>query len=249
MNQPSPFRLDGKRILITGASSGIGQATAIMASQMGAQVVLLGRNHRKLEETYSNLSGQSHEVIVSELTEPDLLVDIFKHLSCLDGAVFSAGAAEVAPFRMTTEDHLARMMKINFESPVNCVRHLIKNKSLNVGASIIFVTAIASHVAPVGSAIYSASKAALEAASRSIALEVAKHRIRVNCLSPGYVRTPMFDQLAKTTKLDELTSIAPLGISDPNHIASSAIYLLSEASRWVTRSTLTVDGGLTVGVR
>lgn len=249
MNPSSPFRLDGKTILITGASSGIGQATAIMASYMGAKTILLGRNQKKLEETYAQLNGQSHEIVISELTESNLLPDIFKNFCSLDGVVFSAGAAEVIPFRMTNDDHIARMMNINFASPVNCARLLIKNKSLNKGASIVFVTAIASHVAPLGSAIYSASKAALEAASRSIALEVSKNQVRVNCLSPGYVQTPMFDQLAKTTKLDDLTSIAPLGIIDPNHIASSAIYLLSPASRWVTRSTLIVDGGLTMSVR
>lgn len=249
MKQTSPFRLDGKTILITGASSGIGQATAIMASYMGAKTILLGRNRTKLEETYAQLNGQSHEVVISELTEPHLLPDVFQHFSSLDGAVFSAGAAEVIPFRMTNDDHIARMMNINFESPVNCARLLIKNKSLNKGASIVFVTAIASHLAPVGSAIYSASKAALEAAARSMALEVCNNKIRVNCLSPGYVQTPMFEKLAKTTKMDELKNVAPFGIITPKYIASSAIYLLSEASRWVTRSTLIVDGGTTMGAR
>ncbi|MBS7805544.1 SDR family oxidoreductase [Rhizobiales bacterium TNE-4] len=249
MKQTSPFRLDGKTILITGASSGIGQATAIMASYMGAKTILLGRNCEKLKETYDQLNGPSHEIVVSELTEPHLLPDTFKQFNSLDGAVFSAGTAEVVPFRMINVDHITRIMNINFESPINCVKHLIKNKSLNKGASIVFITAVANHISPVGSAIYSASKAALEAAARSIALEVSKNRIRLNCLSPGYVQTPMFDQLAEKTKLDELINLTPLGIIQPKYIATSAIFLLSPASRWVTRSTLTVDGGLTIGVR
>jgi NAD(P)-dependent dehydrogenase (short-subunit alcohol dehydrogenase family) len=245
----SPFNLHNKTILVTVASSGIGRASAIMASRMGAKLILTGRDISLLNESMGLLAGEGHQCFALDLKNESAIEDLIANCPEIDGSVFAAGVAEVVPFKMISLNHINRIMQINFEAPVLISQALYKNKKLLNGSSLVFITAGAEYISPIGSAIYSASKAALNAYVRSIALEISKMKIRANCVSPGYVNTPMLDKLVIQTSISEFLKLVPLGIIQPEEVASSVIYLLSDASRWITRSTLVVDGGLSIPVR
>lgn len=245
----SPYSLEGRTILVTGASSGIGRACATLASQMGARLVLTGRDAARLQETLAGLDGDDHLVHVMDLNDATALPAWVQTLDPIDGLVYAAGIAQVAPFRMMSERHIQSQMDINFKAPMLLTQVLLRAKRINSKASLVYLAAVADRTAPVGSATYAASKAALITAVRSLALEVSKQRIRANCISPGYVRTPMFDQMKATSSVEDLVKLAPLGLIEAEEVAYSAVYLLSDASRWVTRSNLVVDSGLTIPMR
>lgn len=245
----SPYSLKNKTILVTGASSGIGRASAIMASQMGAKIIATGRDLGRLNECVSSLTGEGHVCRPLDLTDELAIKNFATECPSIDGLVFAAGVAEVVPFRMISNEHINRLMLLNFNSAVTLTTNLNKNKKILASSSLVFVTAGAEYISPVGSAIYSASKAAITAYVRSISLELAKFKIRANCVSPGYVNTPMLDKLSTTTSISEYLKLVPLGVIESEEVASCIIYLLSNASRWVTRATLLVDGGLTIPVR
>ena len=245
----NPFSLEGRTILVTGASSGIGRACAEFAAQMGAKLLLTGRDEARLQETLSQLEGTHHMVRALDLNDAQALSNWVRVLEPIDGLVYAAGIAQVAPFRMMSERHIQSQMDINFKAPMLLTQYLLKANKINSNASLVYISAGAHHIAPLGSAIYSASKAALISAVRSLALEVAKRRIRANCVSPGYVRSPMLDQLANSTSVTDMVKLAPLGLIEPEEVASCVAYLLSGASRWVTRSNLVVDSGLSIPMR
>ena len=245
----SPFSLENKTILVTGASSGIGRASAIMASQMGARIIATGRDSSRLDECLSSLTGEGHVCIPIDLIDELAIKNFAIECSEIDGLVFAAGIAEVVPFKLISMRHIDRLIKLNFYSPSLLTSLLHKHKKLRPLASLVYISAISEHISPAGSAIYSASKAALNAFVRSIALELSKLRIRANTISPGYVNTPMLDKLSLTSSVQDMVKLSPLGLIQPEDIACSVIYLLSDASRWVTRSNLVVDGGLTIPIR
>lgn len=245
----SPFSLADRCILVTGASSGIGRAVAIMASEMGARVILSGRDKERLDECLASLSGSGHLILQLDLLNEEAIQDCAKVIPEIDGMVFAAGIAEVIPFRMVSPAHVNRIMQLNFNAPVYLTQGLLKQKKFKPHSSLVYVSAISDHISPAGSAIYSASKSALNAFVKSVALEISKLKMRANCVSPGYVRTPMLKKLSSTTSIEEMVKLSPLGLIEPKEVATSVIYLLSNASRWVTRSNLVVDGGLTIPIR
>lgn len=245
----SPFSLSGRTILVTGGSSGIGRAGAVMASQMGAKIILTGRDEKRLAHCKADLSGAGHEVLPLDLLDEAAIQAFAKIMPEIDGMVFAAGIAEVIPFRMVSPAHVNRVMQLNFNAPVYLTQALLKLKKFKHATSLVYISAISDHIAPAGSAVYSASKAALNSFVRSIAIETSKARIRANCISPGYVQTPMLDKIASTTSVDEMVKLAPLGLIQPEEVAASIVYLLSNASKWVTRSNLVIDGGLTIPIR
>jgi NAD(P)-dependent dehydrogenase (short-subunit alcohol dehydrogenase family) len=242
----NPFSLEGRRILVTGASSGIGRQVAISCAQMGASVVLTGRNAVRLEETRAQLVGDAHRLITADLAEADAVDRVVASVGELNGVVHSAGIAKLAPFRMLSDKHLDDVLGINLRAPLLLTRALLAKRTLQPGSSIVFVGAIASEIGPVATAAYAASKAALLAAARSLAQEVAKQQIRANVISPGYVRTPLLEELGRTgARIDDLLEHVPLGLGEPEDVANTVVFLLSDASRWMTRSLVIVDGGLT----
>ena len=240
------FSLENRNILVTGASSGIGRATAILCAQMGAKLILTGRNKERLDETLSMLDSPGHDAYPADLTNPEELKQLVKYCPDLTGVVFSAGMAELAPFKMLSENHIDRVMSINFFAPVNLTQLLLKNKKILPSASLVYITAVAEHVCPMGSSIYSASKSALTAVVKTLALELARNNIRANCISPGYVKTEMLEKLPSA---EQYFSLAPLKDIEATDIANGIVYLLSPAARWVTRSTLVIDGGITIPIR
>lgn len=245
----SAFSLAGKTVLVTGASSGIGQATAMLCAGMGAAVWLTGRDPARLQATLDSLPGAGHGLHLADLTDEAARNALVDSLPVLDGCVFCAGAVELVPARMVSEKHLNDMMQINFTVPVLLTQRLLARKHIRDGASLVYVTAVAERIAPVATSMYSAAKAALTAYVRTLALEHAKRRIRANCVSPGYVATPMLNTLASNADMQDKLDLTPLGTIEPSDVANGIGYLLAPASRWVTRSSLLIDGGLSLPMR
>ena len=243
----NPFSLAGKRILVTGASSGIGRQTAITCSEMGAELVITGRNQQRLEDTASLLQGTGHVVISADLEQQEDIDVLAINAGRIDGVVHAAGIARLAPFRMMNRKHLEDVFSNNVHAPFLLTKALLAKKSIAANGSIVFVSAVGSHIGPLATAAYSASKGALLGGMRSLALEVAKQGIRANCIVPGYVRTPMLENLNQSGgSIDDHAKLTPLGLGEPEDVAFAAVFYLSDASRWITRNYFIIDGGLTV---
>jgi len=245
----SPFSLAGRTILITGASSGIGEATARLCAAMGARILACGRDHERLARVVAGLAGADHQAIIGDLTDPAVRQALVDAAPSLDGCVFSAGAAQLAPMRMVTQRHLDQLFAVNYDAPVLLTQALLARRKVAANASLVYVTAVAEHVAPHATGIYSGAKAALTATVRTIAVEHAKQGVRANCVSPGYVATPMLDGLQNVMSTGDKAALAPLGMIEPADVAGAIAWLLAPASRWVSRTSLVIDSGLTLHVR
>ena len=247
MSTVDPFSLAGKRILVTGASSGIGRQIALSCAQMGAQLVISGRNAERLATTLAELEGDGHAQIAANLDKQEDIDRLVAEAGLVNGLVHAAGISKLAPFRLISRAQLDETFSSNVYAPMLLTKGLLAKKRIAPNGSILFVSAVASHVGPLASAVYSASKAALLGAMRTLALEVIKQGIRANCLAPGYVRTPMLEGLNQGGGLiDEHVDLAPLGLGEPEDVAYAAVFYLSDASRWITRNYFIVDGGVTV---
>jgi NAD(P)-dependent dehydrogenase (short-subunit alcohol dehydrogenase family) len=247
MKAGSPFSLAGKRILVTGASSGIGRQAALTCAQMGAEVVFTGRDVARLQAVMGEMPGNGHVHVAADLTSQADMERLIGEAGAVDGVVHAAGISRLAPFRMVNQAHLDDIFSSNTYAPMLLTKGLLAKKQIRANGSIVFVTGLVSHVGPVASGAYAASKAALLGAMRTLGLEVAKQGIRANCIAPGYVRTPMLEGVAQSGgNINELLDVTPLGLGEPEDIAYAAVFYLSDASRWITRNYFVVDGGLSV---
>lgn len=247
--QTTAFSLTGKTIFVTGASSGIGRQVCITAAQQGAKIVLSGRNEEELQKTLVQLSGHEHSIVAADLTTIDGRENLLKQLPQLDGMVHCAGGVKSFPIRFLSEKRLDEM-QLNFEAPAMLTAGLLRLKKLNREASLVYLSSISSNHPPKGGAIYGASKAALESYVKVLARETAPQLIRANCISPGMVKTPLYDRVETDISKEEMDKhIAdyPLGAGLPEDVAYAAVYLLSPASRWVTGINLILDGGFLLG--
>ena len=245
----NPFSLEGKTILVTGASSGIGQATAIECSKMGAKLVITGRNAERLQETFNQLEGEGHRQIIAELTNGEDVKRLVGECSELNGLVLCAGKAMTLPFPFGTRDKYDGIFNVNLFAPVELLRLLTKKKSFAKDSSVVFVSSIGGvHSIVIGHSIYGASKAAVNATMKYCAKELAGKKIRVNSVNPGMVETPLIHR--GTISSEQLAADAeryPLKrYGQPLDIAHGIIYLLSDASSWVTGHSLVIDGGVTI---
>ena len=244
----NPFSLEDKTILITGASSGIGRATAIIATQMGAKVVLSGRNSERLHQTLSMIQGEGHVALLCDLTDNAQMTEMVDQLQKLDGVVYCAGTQETCITRMLTHEMVMRLMDTNFMSVASLNAMLLSKKKISKGASVVLVSsAAATRVAEAGNAAYSASKGALSAFGRVLAVELAPRGIRVNMVAPAMVKTAImekFDVSSEEFMEDEKRYL--LGYGEPEDVANTIAFLLSDASKWMTGSELILDGGLTL---
>lgn len=249
----TPFHLHDRRILITGATSGLGLATALACARMGATIIGVGRDADRLQKTLAALQKAApqanHKVVQADLTHASERNDLVASLAPteLQGIVHSAGISRLSPVRMITEQHLREVQEINIDAPMLLTQGLLKRNAIAPGGSMVFFASIAAHIGVPGVAAYSGTKAALIAMVRCLAMEVVKHRIRANCLSPALVETPLLDATATIVGSMEMErKNYPLGFGKPEDIANAAIFLLSDASRWITGTTLVMDGGLTI---
>jgi len=245
----NPFSLKGKTILVTGASSGIGKATAIECSKLGATLVITGRNIQRLEDTFKQLEGHNHLLIPVDLNKEDGIDFLLKELPLLNGIVHSAGLPNNTPFQFATREKLDEVMNVNFYAPLEITRRVLKEKKITNGGSIVFISSISGvFTSAIALTIYSASKGAINGMIKGLALDLASKGIRVNSVNPGIVETTIFDAGVITSEqLDEEKKLYPLKrFGRPIEVAHASIYLLSDASNWVTGSNLLIDGGFTL---
>lgn len=253
MEAHGPFSLAGKRVLVTGASSGLGRATALACARMGATVIGVGRDAERLDETQAMLdsAGNGHRMVRAELTlaaDRDALIASLEGIA-LHGVVHAAGISRLSPVRMFSEKHLREVQAINLEAPMLLTSALIKRNLVADGGSMVFISSIAAHIGVPGVGAYSGTKAALIAMVRCLAMEVAKRGIRANCLSPALVKTPLLDATASMLgagAMEQEQNAYPLGFGEPDDVANASVFLLSGASRWITGTTIVMDGGLTL---
>jgi NAD(P)-dependent dehydrogenase (short-subunit alcohol dehydrogenase family) len=249
MDMYNPMDLTGKRILVTGASSGIGQACAVMASRLGAQCVLVARSEKGLAETYTRLEGDGHAKLPFDLMNLDkienLFIDSVKE-GKLSGVVHAAGVCPAAPIGYQTIDEMRSAMTLNFFSFLEMMKFVAKKKFFVTG-SVVVLSSISASVGWRGGVLYSGTKGALSASVRSLALELVERGVRVNAVQPSNIRTPMFDAVAGDINteegLSELRRKQPLGIGEPEDVASAVCFLLSDAARFITGTNMVVDGG------
>lgn len=241
----NPFSLEGKTILVTGASSGIGQGVAIACSKMGATVILNGRKQMKLEATVAQMEDGEHRMIAADLTNNESVSRMMEQLPSLDGVVHCAGIGQRVLCKVATEQDVNSVMDTNFKAPVLLQTELLKHKKVNKGASIVFIASISTWSPSIGNAFYSASKGALVSYANCLALELAPRKVRVNCISPAMVWTDLILQEGvdeEQLKADEQKY--PLKrYGTPEDIANLVIYMLSDASAWMTGSNVKLSGG------
>jgi NAD(P)-dependent dehydrogenase (short-subunit alcohol dehydrogenase family) len=233
--------LSGKTILITGASSGIGRQTAIQVAEHGGKVVISGRNPSRLKETFESLRGDGHKMISADLLVTDEMELLAESLPALNGIAHCAGIVGPTPAKYIRRENIEKLLKINFEVPVLLTGKVLTMKKLADDASLIFMSSIATSFPYFGGALYSSAKAALEAYSRSLALELVGRGIRSNCLAPGLVNTPILTDPAKEgnpeivdESIRKYLQKYPQGIGEPVEVAYAIVFLLSNESRWIS---------------
>lgn len=244
----NPFTLKGKTILVTGASSGIGQATAVECAQMGAEVVITGRDTERLQAT-ADLMGNLKAQIAADLTNQEDVERLVAALPPLDGAVLCAGNSTTLPLQFGSREKFDEMFNVNFFAPVELLRLMYKKKVLQKGSSVVLIASIGgTHSFMPGNGVYGASKAALNSLMKYAAREYASRKIRVNSICPGMVDTPLIHRGTITEEqLVEDAKRYPLGrYGKPDDIANGAVYLLSDASSWLTGHDLVIDGGFSI---
>lgn len=241
----NPFSLEGKTILVTGASSGIGRGIATACSKMGAIVILVGRNLMKLKETLQQMDGTGHRIETCEMTNTNELLELASRIPQLDGVVHCAGVGQRVPSKFLTEEVVNKVMDINFKAPVLLQTELLKQKKINKSSSIVFIASIASWSPSIGNGIYSASKGAIVSYVNCLSLELAPRLIRVNCISPAMVWTDLIkqDNIDEEQLKEDEKKYPLMRYGKPEDIANLAIYMLSDASTWMTGSNVIISGG------
>lgn len=243
----NPFSLEGKTILITGASSGIGSDTAVECSRMGATVLITGRNEERLSQTLSRLDASfsaAHQMIVADLTDEECLNALVSQIDSIDGLVNNAGVNRVKPVTFIKQEDLEYVFQSNTWTAVNLTRLLCKKKKLKKNGSVVFTSSVSAFFNAPGRALYAGSKAALTSFMRSFAVELADKGIRANAVHPGMVETKMIVENLTEEELQNNLKEYPLNrFGKPEDVAWAIIYLLSDASSWITGTSMVVDGG------
>lgn len=252
VNPSDPFSLSGKNIIVTGASSGLGRQTAVSCSHLGAKLILIGRNDERLQETLSLMDNKEDHIVfrvdLTEYKEVEIgIEEIIKETGPIDGLVNCAGISTTLPLNLVSTDKMEEFFSVNVQAAINLTRIIsrIRNFSGN-GGSIIFISSVMAEAGESCKMLYSMTKGALTSGTRSLAVELAPRKIRVNSVSPGVVDTPMSRNAVYSRNqeaLDAVKKMHPLGLGKPEDVAMACAFLLSDASRWITGTNLIVDGG------
>ena len=251
MTNYNPFTLEGKTILVTGASSGIGKAAAIECSKAGARVILTARNEERLRETYGQLTDSENQPawIVADMQKDEDIQSLVEQLPVLDGVICNAGVSINVPIAFIDREKIQQVLDVNTIAPILLTRQLVKKKKVSKGSSIVFTSSISgNNTVTVAHEMYSASKTAITGFMRNAALDLAVKGIRCNAVHPGMINTPMVhsgkyseEQLQK-----DMENYPLHRFGEPEEVAYAMIYLLSDAAAWVTGHSLVIDGGLTL---
>lgn len=245
----NPYSLDGKTILVTGASSGIGKTAAIECSRLGAKVIITARNEDRLKQTLSELDGKGHQMILCDLGQEDAIDSLVSDLPEIQGLINNAGFTKILPVQFINHEDINNILEVNLIAPMLLLQKLLKKKKLKKGASVVFTSSMAGlGCCSVGNSMYTASKGAISSFIKCVALELAPKNIRVNAVCPAMVDTGILDSgTISKEQLEEDMKNYPLGrYGKPADIAWAMIYLLSDASSWVTGDNFVIDGGLTL---
>lgn len=244
MNQ---FSLEGKTILITGSTSGIGRTTAVECSKLGAKVIVTGRSEERAQETLSMLEGNGHSIIIADLSTDEGIEKVVSEVPVLDGCVNNAGFNVVQLVSFIKRENIDEIFKVNTQAPIYLVHRLVKTKKLAKGASVVFTSSISARgISSPGNSLYSATKAAVSAFARNAAVDLAPKKIRLNSVAPGMIETPLKSNKSQITEEQWQADLKnyPLGrYGQPEDVANAIIFLLSDASSWITGSEIVVDGG------
>ncbi len=243
----NPFSLKGKTILVTGAAGGIGRATSVECAKLGARLILTDINEAGLKETMEMLVGDGHSCVVANLTIQEDLDALVSDLPQLDGFVSNAGVTKPTPVKFIKKEDLERIMSINTFAPIYLTQRMLKKKRFNVGASLVFTVSVGGvYTTAPGNAMYGASKGALQVFVRNVALEGAP-RIRCNSVNPGMVNTNLAGRsYSDEDRARDIETYPMKRYGEPRDVALAIIYLLSDASSWVTGHSLIIDGGKTL---
>ena len=246
----NPFSLEGKTVLVTGASSGIGRTTAIECSKMGASVIITARNEERLKATFDDLCAefnQTHQMVLADLSSEEGVNALVDELPHLDGVSLNAGIVKTLPVKFINKDDLTEVLNVNMMGPILLAQRLLKKKKITRGSSVVFTSSIGGvMISTVGNTMYGVSKGGLNAFMKGMALEMASIGIRSNSVNPGFVATNILSAgTISEEQLKKNVAAYPLGrFGKPEDIAYAIIYLLSDASSWVTGHTLVIDGGV-----
>lgn len=245
----NPFSLTGKTVLVTGASSGIGRATAIECSRLGARIIVTGRDEKRLWETFEYLEGEGHLSIFADLAKAEDLDKLVTQTPALDGLVNNAGMTEMVFTPFIKREKLEKILEINTIAPILLTQKLLRKKRLGKGGSIVFTGSISgTSVCVGGNALYSTSKGAIHGFMKNAALDLSIKGIRVNEVCPGMIDTHIMDDSSISSDMLEIEmSRYPMKrFGKPEEVAYGIIYLLSEASSFVTGTSIVIDGGFTL---
>jgi NAD(P)-dependent dehydrogenase (short-subunit alcohol dehydrogenase family) len=248
----NPMDLSDRVVLVTGASSGIGRDTAILLSELGARLVLTGRDSGRLNHTFSELAGRGHAIEPFDLGTaeqiPNWVKSVTSKVGPLGGIVHCAGIHSLRPLKILDAAKFEEVQRIHVTASMMLAKGFRQKGCCILGASIVFLSSVAGLVGQPSIAAYAASKSAVLGLTRCLALELASEQIRVNCVAPAMVKTEMAEQLFNSLSPEQIRSIEqthPLGIGRPRDVSNATAFLLSGAARWITGSVLVVDGGFT----
>jgi len=248
----NPMNLTGRCFLVTGASSGLGREISIFISKLGGNLVLVGRNVEQLKHTEKFLEGQGHFVEQFDLNEvdaiPKWMKEVVKKTGPLKGLVHSAGVSSTLAINLMNQKRIHQIMDINFNAAVGLTRAFRQKKVAEDNGSIVLISSVAGLKGDSGLSIYGASKGALISLCRSLAVEFAASGVRVNCIAPGHIMTQMGKETARVLGSEQLEILGnkhPLGFGSPDDVAAAVAFLLADTGKWITGTTLVVDGGYT----
>lgn len=248
---PNPMDLCGHHVLVTGAASGIGRTTAVLLDRLGATLSLVDRDSSGLAETLAGISPRSQNPFVFDLEKTSQMDGLVKEVvgrsGLLQGLVHCAGVQEILPAKSLTVDGWRHLFAINTEAGLALAKTFTSRRVHGKnGGAIVFISSVMGLVGSPGAVAYSMSKAALHGMTRSLALEFASRKVRVNCVAPGFVRTPLFQKTAQTWDEAQRLRVEaqhPLGFGDPEDVANAVAFLMAGTGKWITGTVLVVDGG------